>query len=117
VAEDARLEIEFNETVRRGSGTIILTQGNSQQSFPVTGTALTITGKRAFIKPPASFPAGATVSVQIPAEAFRDVQGNNFAGPDRPDRLALYLWQVRRPLPTWRPRRSRPSLRPTMPPV
>jgi hypothetical protein len=80
VAEDARLEIEFNETVRRGSGTIILTQGNSQQSFPVTGTALTITGKRAFIKPPASFPAGATVSVQIPAEAFRDVQGNNFAG-------------------------------------
>jgi methionine-rich copper-binding protein CopC len=55
VAEDARLEIEFNETVRRGSGTIILTQGNSQQSFPVTGTSLTITGNRAFIKPPASF--------------------------------------------------------------
>jgi methionine-rich copper-binding protein CopC len=80
VPVNANLVITFDENVQKGTGSITLNQGATSQMINLDDAAVEVTGKRVTINPPADFPAGADVSVTIPAGAFRDAQGNPFAG-------------------------------------
>ncbi|QHT71576.1 Ig-like domain-containing protein [Rhodocytophaga rosea] len=80
VEVDAVLTVTFNELIEKGTGNITITQGATSQVIPVTDAAVNINGATVTINPPADFPEGAAISVQIGVSAFKDTAGNNFAG-------------------------------------
>ncbi|QHT71575.1 T9SS type A sorting domain-containing protein [Rhodocytophaga rosea] len=82
VAPNANLVITFNEPVKAGTGTIVINQGNTSQSIVVPGANITIAGSTVTINPPADFPAGATIGVEIPQGALTDLAGNAYEGLD-----------------------------------
>jgi methionine-rich copper-binding protein CopC len=80
VAIDAVLTITFSEEIKKGTGNIIINQGNSTQSIDVTSELVTINGNIATITPPENFPSGSNVSILMLSGAFTDMAGNSFAG-------------------------------------
>jgi methionine-rich copper-binding protein CopC len=95
VAENAKLEITFSEEVRAGSGDITITVNGTPQTLDVTTNAVKINKEKVTIEAGANFPAGATVSVVVPAGAFEDAAGNDFGG------LAAGSWNFTvKPAPT-----------------
>jgi methionine-rich copper-binding protein CopC len=95
VAGNAKLEITFSEEVRAGSGDITITVNGTPQTLDVTTNAVKINKEKVTIEAGANFPAGATVSVVVPAGAFEDAAGNDFGG------LAAGSWNFTvKPAPT-----------------
>ncbi len=80
VAENAKLEVTFSEEVQAGTGDITITVNGTPQTVDVTTNAVKINKEKVTIEAAANFPAGATVSVVVPAGAFEDAAGNDFAG-------------------------------------
>jgi hypothetical protein len=80
VAENAKLEITFSEEVQVGSGDITITVNGTVQTVGVRTAAVKINKEKVTIEAGANFPAGATVSVAVPAGAFEDAAGNDFGG-------------------------------------
>lgn len=80
VDNQASLIMTFTEEVKKGTGNISILQGGTTQSIPVTGSAVTISGKTVTIKPPANFPSGANIRIIMPAGIFTDLSNNAFAG-------------------------------------
>jgi methionine-rich copper-binding protein CopC len=77
---NANLIITFSEPVQQGTGVVTINQGSTSQSVEVSSTAVTISGNTVTINPPADFPAGVNIYVQVPAGAFTDASNNAFAG-------------------------------------
>ena len=80
VSPGANLAITFNKPVQKGSGFVTLTYGSTSQPIAVGTGAVTVTGSTVLIDPPANFPSGARVNVQMAAGVFTDLAGNPFAG-------------------------------------
>jgi methionine-rich copper-binding protein CopC len=80
VAENTKLEITFSEEVRAGNGNITITVNGTVQTVDVTTNAVKINKEKVTIDAAANFPEGAEVSVVVPAGAFEDQAGNDFAG-------------------------------------
>jgi methionine-rich copper-binding protein CopC len=85
IAENAKLELTFSEEVVAATGNITITVNGTPQTVDVTTNAVKVNKEKVTIDA-ANFPEGATVSVAIPAGAFKDKAGNNFAG------LAASAW-------------------------
>jgi methionine-rich copper-binding protein CopC len=85
IAENAKLELTFSEEVVAATGNITITVNGTPQTVDVTTNAVKVNKEKVTIDA-AAFPEGATVSVQVPAGAFKDKAGNNFAG------LAASAW-------------------------
>jgi hypothetical protein len=67
------------------TGNITITVNGVAQTVDVTTNAIKVNKEKVTIDA-ARFPEGATVSVQVPAGAFKDKAGNNFTG------LAASAW-------------------------
>ncbi len=80
VSPVANLAITFNKPVRKGTGFVTLTYGSTSQPIAVGSAAVTVTGSTVLIDPPANFPSGARVNVQMASGVFTDLAGNPFAG-------------------------------------
>jgi endonuclease/exonuclease/phosphatase family metal-dependent hydrolase len=81
VALNSPLSITFNEAVQKGSGNIVVrdfTSGTPLQTIDVNTAAVSISGSTSNFT--TNLPYNQKVYVEIPAGAFRDLAGNNFAG-------------------------------------
>jgi hypothetical protein len=76
----SNLILTFSEEVRKGTGFITIGQGRNSQTINVTSPAVTVAGNTVTIDPPANFPEGARITVQMPKGVFADLSGNEFAG-------------------------------------
>jgi methionine-rich copper-binding protein CopC len=74
------LEITFSEEVKAGTGNITITVNGTPQTVDVTTNAVKINKEKVTIDASANFPASAEVSIVVPAGAFEDQAGNDFAG-------------------------------------
>ena len=77
------LVVTFNEAVQKGTGniTIHLAADNSVvQTIDVTSANVTVSGAQVTINPPADLALNTAYYVNIAAGAFKDTNGNNFAG-------------------------------------
>ena len=75
------LNITFNESVQKGTGNILIrdfSTGSIVQNIDVATTAVNLSGASATFS--ASLNYSQRVYVEIPAGAFRDLAGNNYAG-------------------------------------
>ena len=80
VATNSNLVLTFNETVQKGSGSIVIKQGGvATQTISVIDAAVTVSGNTATINP-ADFNYGSAVNIEIAAGTFKDVSNNNYAG-------------------------------------
>ena len=74
----------FNEEIRKGSGTITLTDASNGaviESFAVDSSArISFTGSMLIIDPTADLVGGKTYQLQIPPGAIKDVVGNVYPG-------------------------------------
>jgi hypothetical protein len=80
VATNANLILTFNETVQKGSGSIVIKQGGvATQTISVTDAAVTVNGNTATINP-ADFNYNSAVNIEIAVGTFKDLSNNNYAG-------------------------------------
>jgi methionine-rich copper-binding protein CopC len=80
VAVNTNLIITFSEEVRKGNGFITIGQGRNSQTINVNTDAVAVNGNTVTINPPANFPEGARITVQMPRGVFVDASGNEFGG-------------------------------------
>ena len=83
VAVGANLVMNFNETVRAGSGNIQIfnSNGTIARTIAVTDTSqVTFSGNTVTINPTADLARGAGYYVNMASGVIRDTAGNNFAG-------------------------------------
>ncbi|HEX8528844.1 MAG TPA: Ig-like domain-containing protein, partial [Cytophagales bacterium] len=80
VKPSAKLEIIFSEEVAAGEGDITIVVDGVAQTLAAGSKDVKINKDKVTLNLPGTFPAGAEVSVQIPAGAFKDETGNAFAG-------------------------------------
>lgn len=80
VATDRNLQLVFDEDIQAGSGNITINQGSSEQTISITDGSVSISGKMLTINPPANFPEGQAIYVQIPEGVIEDKAGNKYAG-------------------------------------
>ncbi|QHT71290.1 T9SS type A sorting domain-containing protein [Rhodocytophaga rosea] len=80
VSVSTNLVMTFSESVQKGTGNIIITHGSTSQTIAVSNAIVSISGTTVTINPSNDFPAGTSVSVQMPAGAFKDLANNNYAG-------------------------------------
>ena len=79
----SNLSFTFDETIQRGTGSILLKDGAGAlvESFTVaTSVRLGVSGKTLTVDPTANLSSGAGYVLEIPAGAIRDGVGNVFAG-------------------------------------
>lgn len=77
------ITLTFNEDMQRGTGSIVLrtSTGVVSETFnAATSPAVTVSGNVVTIVPTVALVVNFTYFLDIPAGAFRDLQGNNFAG-------------------------------------
>jgi methionine-rich copper-binding protein CopC len=67
VAINSNLELTFSEPIVKGTGNITINHGTTSQTIAVSDAAVTVAGDKVTINPPADFPSGAAVNVQMPA--------------------------------------------------
>jgi hypothetical protein len=75
----SNLVLTFSEPVVTGSGSIIITHGETSQSIAVSSVQLSDDGQTATLDP-ADFPYATGVGVSVPQGAFEDLAGNAFVG-------------------------------------
>jgi methionine-rich copper-binding protein CopC len=83
VAPDANLTITFNESVKKGTGNILLkkvSDNSTLESIPVTSGLITISGNTVTINPSFDLPGSTAVYVNIPNTAIADLANNAYAG-------------------------------------
>lgn len=81
VAINATATISFNETIQKGTGSILVKNSSTNavvQTIDVTTASVTIAGSQASF--PLSLAHGTGYYIEIPAGAFKDQANNNFAG-------------------------------------
>ena len=77
----ANLVLTFNETIKAGSGNIIISNGTDIRTISIADkTQITVTDKTVTINPTADLLAGSHYSVQFAAGVITDNAGNPFAG-------------------------------------
>ncbi|MBD0327730.1 MAG: Ig-like domain-containing protein, partial [Pyrinomonadaceae bacterium] len=80
IPANINLVLAFDEAVIKGSGQILISYGDTSQTIDISSEAVIVSGSTVIVNPPADFPYGAQVSIQIPEGAFIDASGNPFAG-------------------------------------
>ena len=80
VSNSANLLITFNENVQKGAGNILIKEsGATTQMIDVNAASVSVAGNTVTINP-SDFTMGASVNIEIPQGAFKDLSGNNHAG-------------------------------------
>jgi hypothetical protein len=83
VAPAANLVLNFNETVVKGSGTITISHqinGLVLETIDVASDRVTVSGNSVTIDPVKTLALGKGYAVEVPAGAFEDAKGNDYAG-------------------------------------
>lgn len=83
VSVDSNMAVRFNESIVRGSGSIVLkdTAGTLIESFDAaTSARVSISGSELTINPSADLDAGIGYSLLLPSGSVRDAAGNDYAG-------------------------------------
>ena len=80
VSTSRDLVLNFNKSVRKGSGIIEINGPGIAFSIQVTDGAVSVSGRTVTIDPPINLAAGTAYHVRIPAGAFEDLSGNDYAG-------------------------------------
>lgn len=83
VAVGANLVLNFNETVRAGTGNIIIyyASGTAVRTIAVTDTTqVSFSGSTMTVNPASNLAAGTGYYVHMASGVVRDIAGNNFAG-------------------------------------
>jgi methionine-rich copper-binding protein CopC len=96
-AVTSSLEITFDENINKGTGNITISGTGFTQTVDVTTNAVKVAGNKANIDLAQALPFATALSVAVPAGAFEDQAGNDFAG------LAASAWTfttVDAPTPT-----------------
>jgi hypothetical protein len=88
VQPSSDLTLVFNETVRAGSGNIILTGGGTTLQIPVTDTQqVSFSGEVMTINPVNNLAANTAYALTMASGVVRDVSGNSYAGITTPTQL------------------------------
>ncbi|RYZ02160.1 MAG: hypothetical protein EOO24_14565 [Comamonadaceae bacterium] len=80
MAVDGNIVLTFSETVRAGSGNIVISNGDDVRTIAIGDPQVTIDGNEVTVNPTADLQAGQTYSVQVAAGALLDGAGNAHAG-------------------------------------
>ncbi len=78
VPVSSNLKILFSETVRKGTGEIIINNNNQPRPINVNDPAVTVSGNLVVINPTFDLASGANVNIIVPPGAFTDLAGNRF---------------------------------------
>ena len=74
------LVFTFNESIKVGTGNIVIQHGKVKQTIPISDPQITIDGATLTINPTSDFLANTHYTVQLPKTAITDLTGNKFAG-------------------------------------
>jgi len=80
---DSSLEIQFNEGVKQGSGSVTIYQASDNsivETIAITSGQINVSNDTVTIDPTSSLTPGTAYYVQISAGAIEDLAGNDFAG-------------------------------------
>jgi methionine-rich copper-binding protein CopC len=78
---NSNITLRFNESVRAGSGNILLSGNNGQSlSISVTSNQVSFSGDTMTVNPSANLTAGVQYTLTMGAGVVKDMAGNNFAG-------------------------------------
>ena len=81
VPRNGDLVLNFSKAVRKGNGNIVIkAEGFADIAIPVTDSQVSVSGRRVTINPAADLAEGTAYHVLIPAGAFEDRSGNDYAG-------------------------------------
>jgi Ca2+-binding RTX toxin-like protein len=82
VAADSPIQLVFNETLSRGSGTLqlVTADGRVLERYDVrTSSQLTLSGNSLSVKPGVALPGGTSVALVLPAGSLLDASGERLA--------------------------------------
>jgi len=80
ISTNTNLVLTFNEAIQKGTGNILVKEaGIVTQTIDVSSAAVSVSGNTATIDP-ANFSNSATVNIEIPTGAFKDLANINYAG-------------------------------------
>ncbi len=81
IATTANLALTFNEPIKVGIGTIIITDGTDSHKIVITDKKqVSVSGSQITLNPTTDLLAGHHYSVTIPTTAIKDLAGNKYAG-------------------------------------
>jgi methionine-rich copper-binding protein CopC/photosystem II stability/assembly factor-like uncharacterized protein len=80
VPVNANLSITFNEPIKKGTGTITLSQNGFRREIPVTDQSVVVNGNTASVSMGSGFLPGANVFVLLAPGIFTDLAGNPYQG-------------------------------------
>ena len=81
VAPGSKIVLTFSESIKAGSGDIVISNGTDTRTISVTDSSqVTISGNTVTIKPTADLTAGSSYNVQIASGVLTDQAGNAYAG-------------------------------------
>jgi len=80
VVKNSNLVLTFSEPLLKGTGNITIKEGGIvNQTIPVSGVAVTVTGNIVTINP-SDFTYGAVVNIEMPSGIFKDTANNTYDG-------------------------------------
>lgn len=83
IAVGSNLVIIFDESVKKGTGSITIKKSSDDsvlQTINVTSTAVTVSGNTVTINPPSDLPDDTGIYINITSGAIKDLANNNFSG-------------------------------------
>ncbi|TAN50348.1 MAG: hypothetical protein EPN21_09135, partial [Methylococcaceae bacterium] len=81
VAVSSNIVLTFNETVKAGSGNIVISNGTDTRTIAVTDASqVTVSGSTVTINPTADLIGGSAYNVQLASGVIKDTAGNAYAG-------------------------------------
>ena len=80
VAEGSNIVLTFSETVQRGTGNIVISNGTDTRIIPVGDAQITVNGTTVTINPTLDLLPNSTYNVQLTSGVITDLAGNNYAG-------------------------------------
>lgn len=84
VALDTDIKLTFNEAVKAGKGSVVITDGTDTRIIPITDKQISISGKNLIINPSENLHPNSHYIVKISAATITDLAGNNYVSTKVP---------------------------------
>jgi Ca2+-binding RTX toxin-like protein/methionine-rich copper-binding protein CopC len=80
VGVGSNIVLTFSESVQKGAGNIVISNGTDTRTIAVGDAQITVSGSTVTINPTADLQANSTYNVQLASGVINDLAGNSYAG-------------------------------------